>query len=164
MKCYKNWQTKWKTEIEFSSLATHWIQESCFLTLPGVFDMMFYAIFITFVLNSTAFGWVVQLQMRSWCFFVKKQKNKKKPAVLAWGIIFALLHTFDHPRWYLSDGSARTDVVVLERIDSAHGETCWGHVQQAPYLTPPLFCPVCPAHLCWTYSRKCRNEGKMADG
>lgn len=161
MKCYKNWQTKWKTEIEFSSLATHWIQESCFLTLPGVF---WYDVLCNFH----------NICLKRHCLWlgcsaakcvpdVSLLKNKKN-AVLAWGIIFALLHTFDHPRWYLSDGSARTDVVVLERIDSAHGETCWGHVQQAPYLTPPLFCPVCPAHLCWTCSRKCRNKGKMADG
>lgn len=56
--------------------------------------MMFYAIFITFVLNSTAFGWVVQLQNGFLMFLCLK---KKKSTVLAKGINFALIHTFDHP-------------------------------------------------------------------
>lgn len=65
MKCYKIGRQREKNGIEFSSAATHWNQKSCLFDTAKGFDIMFYAIFITFILNSTTFSLAVQLKMVS---------------------------------------------------------------------------------------------------
>lgn len=139
MKCYKNWQTKWKK--------WNWIFFFGYTLDSGIllfdtargFDMMFYAIFITFVLNSTAFGWVVQLQNAFLMFLCLKKTKKKHSPCLRDKFCFAT--QFDHLWWYLSDGSPRTDFAVLERPDLS--------CAVSPMCDSPPFCPVCPACLCW---------------